>query len=199
MDAKTLVFFGKSGSGKGTQAKLLIDCLEQKTDKKVLYMETGARLRDFASGEGLSNKLTKDVMDHGKLMPEFLPVWIWSDFLLKNYTGNEHMILDGVSRRIHEASILTSAFKFYGIKNPHIVYLNTSRQFSYDLMKARGRKDDTDEYINSRLDWFEKEVMPVIEHFRTDPYYTFLDINGERSIEEVHQDILKQLCGGELS
>ncbi|OHA82818.1 MAG: hypothetical protein A2408_01785 [Candidatus Yonathbacteria bacterium RIFOXYC1_FULL_52_10] len=198
MDAKTLVFFGKSGSGKGTQAKLLIDCLKEKGDKEVLYMETGARLRDFTLGDGLSNKLTKEVMEHGKLMPEFLPVWIWSDFLLKQYTGNEHLILDGVSRRIHEASILTSAFKFYGVKNPHIVYLNTSRQFSYDLMKARGRKDDTDEYINSRLDWFEKEVLPVIEHFRSDPYYTFLDINGERSIEEVHQDIVKQVCGEEL-
>ena len=197
MDAKTLVFFGKSGSGKGTQAKLLIDCLKGKGDKEVLYMETGARLRDFALGDGLSNKLTKEVMEHGKLMPEFLPVWIWSDFLLKQYTGNEHLILDGVSRRIHEASILTSAFKFYGVKNPHIVYLNTSRQFSYDLMKARGRKDDTDEYINSRLDWFEKEVLPVIEHFRSDPYYTFLDINGERSIEEVQQDIIKQVCGEE--
>jgi len=193
MDKKTVLFFGKSGSGKGTQAKLLRDHLEKNTDRKVLYIETGDKLREFVKEDNYSSKLTKEIIGSGELMPEFLPIWLWSDHLVKNFTGEEHMILDGLSRRADEAPVLESALKFYKIKNPTVIYLNVSRKRAFELLKGRGRKDDTDEYINNRLDWFDENVVPAMDYFKNDGYATFVDINGEQSIEEVHTDVLKAL------
>jgi hypothetical protein len=36
-------------------------------------------------------------------------------------------------------------------------------------------------------------VRPAIDFFKNNEYYTFLAINGERSIEEVHADLIGQL------
>ncbi len=45
--------------------------------------------------------------------------------------------------------------------------------------------------IERRLDWYDNNVLPAIEFFRTKPEYTFIEINGEQSIEKTHSDILK--------
>lgn len=193
MNSKAFIFFGRSGCGKGTQAKLLTNYLEKNFDNKVLYLETGAKFREFKEYDNYSSSLTMEVLDHGGLMPEFLPIWLWSDFLVKNFTGNEHLILDGTARRIDEASVLDSAVRFYKIKNPYVIYIDVSYQRSFEMMKGRGRKDDTGEYIKSRLDWFEKDVIPAIEYFEQNNLYTFLKINGEQEIEDVHKDILGKI------
>jgi hypothetical protein len=36
-------------------------------------------------------------------------------------------------------------------------------------------------------------VAPTIEYFRNNPRYNFLNIPGERSIEEIHADIAQKL------
>jgi len=56
-----------------------------------------------------------------------------------------------------------------------------------------GRADDNKEAIERRKNAFEKDVDPVIEWYRTDPNIRFLDIDGERSIEEIHLDIVKKV------
>jgi len=192
MRPQTFIFFGRSGAGKGTQAKLLAKFLNEKTPRKALYIETGQRFREFIEqNDNFSSTLTRDVMENGGLMPEFLPIWIWTDFLVKNFSGEEHLVLDGLSRRIDEAPILENALRFYQRTDPYVVYLNVSREKAFAMMKQRGREDDTDEYINNRLDWFENTVIPVIEHFKTSDTFQFLDINGEGSIEKIHEDILR--------
>lgn len=191
MPQSAFIFFGRSGSGKGTQARLLLDFFAKEGDRKALYIETGQLLREFMEKEGLSSRLTKEVLADGGLMPEFLPIWLWTGFLVEYFTGEEHLIMDGVSRRMHEAPVLHDALKFYRVRAPFVVYLNVSRERAFAMMKGRGRKDDTDEYINNRLDWFDENVLPVIEYFKKADGVTFLDINGEQTIEEVHADILR--------
>ncbi|MEK7065915.1 MAG: nucleoside monophosphate kinase [Patescibacteria group bacterium] len=191
MQPLTFVFFGRSGSGKGTQAKLLMKFLREKTPRKVLYLETGQMLRDFMDRDTLSSRLTREVLEHGGLMPEFLPIWLWTGFLVQNFSGEEHLILDGASRRIHEAPILHDALKFYHVSKSFVVYLNVPRERAFAMLKGRGRKDDTDEHINKRLDWFDKNVLPVVDYFRTADRATLLEIDGTQSIEKVHEDILR--------
>lgn len=191
MPQSTFVFFGRSGSGKGTQARLLLDFFGKENSRKALYIETGQLLREFTQREGLSSRLTRQVLNDGGLMPEFLPIWLWTGFLVNNFSGEEHLVMDGVSRRMHEAPVLHDALKFYRVRTPYVVYLNVSREKAFAMMKGRGRKDDTDEYINNRLDWFDKNVLPVIEYFKKADGVIFLDINGEQPIEKVHEDILR--------
>ena len=193
MHPQAFIFFGSSGSGKGTQAKLLTEYLKETTNRGTLYIETGEKFREFKEKENLTSLLVKDIMDHGKLIPEFLPIWIWTDFIIKHFSGNEHLILDGLCRRVDEAPVLTSALKFYGFKNPCVIFLGLTEKVAYERMKGRQRKDDTDEYINSRLAWFQKEVIPAMNYLKNNSYYTFLDINGEQSIEDVHNEIISKI------
>lgn len=193
MTPQTFIFFGPSGSGKGTQAKLLIDYLKEKDpDRSVLYLETGAKLREFAVTDSFSARKTKEVIDNGGLMPEFLPIWLWSQFFVDNMTGEEHLVIDGISRQPHEALIIDSALKFYGMKNPTVISLEVSSEWATDKLDKRGRTDDGVEEIKKRMEWYKNNVMKALEHFKNNPYYKFVEINGEQTIEGVHEEILEK-------
>lgn len=191
MQPQTFIFFGRSGSGKGTQAKFLIEALTKKDpEKRVLYLETGQKFREFASEASYSAKLTKEIMEAGGLLPEFLPVWVWAEYLVRHVGGDEHMILDGLSRRAHEAVILDSAMKFYKRENPFIISIEVSREWASERLRNRGRSDDNNLDIEARMNWYDENVMKALDYFRQDPYYRFLSINGEQDMHAVHQEIL---------
>jgi adenylate kinase len=194
MHPQTFIFFGKSGSGKGTQAKLLAKYLETAKGRQPMYIETGQGFREFIKSESHTADLTKKVLSEGGLLPVFMPVWLWTDILVKNYDGTQDLILDGLCRRPAEAPVLDSALKFYNQKNPIVVYINVSDKWALDRMKERGRKDDTEEYIKSRLKWFEWNVVPAMAYFHEHPDYTFIEINGEQSVEDVHGQIISKLA-----
>lgn len=194
-DPQTFIFFGPSGSGKGTQANLLKEYLEtHDAERKTLYVETGQRFREFVSESTTHTRdLTKNVMDSGGLMPEFMPIWIWAQFFVDNYTGKEHLILDGLSRRAHEAPVLHGALDFYGIKNPVIVEIGVSRDWALERLLGRGRSDDDPVKITARLDWYWEQVMPALDYFKKLPDFRCISINGEQPIEKVHQDLLDSI------
>jgi len=192
MNSQAFVFFGRSGCGKGTQAKLLAEYLKEK-GKEVLYVETGSSFRKLSKGKNLTSKNIKNIIKDGHLIPVFLPIWIWTGFLIKNFTGKEDIILDGVCRRKEEAIALHSAFDFFKIKNPNIILMNVSKEWSYTRMMERKRIDDTPEKIHNRLSWYEKDVIPSIEYFKNKLGYNFFEINGEQTVEEVHKDIINKL------
>ena len=194
MTPQTFIFFGRSGSGKGTQATLLKEYIE-KTDpkRKVLYVETGAKFREFMAKNNYSNGLAKAVIDSGGLLPAFLPVWLWTDFFINNLTGTEHLVLDGLSRRAIEAPVLDSAMHFYNRENPYVIVVNTSETWARERLLARGRHDDSVPDINRRLAWYKSDVEPTLEFFRHNSHYQFIEINGEQKIEAVHKELMSKL------
>ena len=190
MQPQTFLFFGPSGSGKGTQAKLLKEFLEQKDpDRKVLYLETGEKLREFAQGDSYTAKRTKETLESGGLMPEFMAVTVWSKFFIENVSGDEHIILDGISRREHEAIIVDSVMKFYERKEPCVISIEVSPHWATERLMERGRVDDKEEEIKKRMAWYEKNVVSALSHFKNNSYYKFIEVNGEQSIEEVRKEI----------
>ncbi|TSC70256.1 MAG: adenylate kinase [Parcubacteria group bacterium Gr01-1014_46] len=195
MSPKTFIFFGPSGAGKGTQAKILIEYLKKNDpDRTTLYIETGQRFRDFITEASYTATKTKEIIDNGGLLPEFLPIWIWSEYFVKHVSGDEHMVLDGLSRRAHEAPILNSAMKFYKREKPFVISMEVSRDWAKDRLLSRERGDDNIGQIEKRLDWFEKNVLPAIEYFKNNEFYNFITINGEQTIEEVNKEIMDK-CG----
>ena len=194
MNSKAFIFFGRSGCGKGTQAKLLADFLKMK-NREVIYTETGNQFREFIKSENYSGKLASNILKEGGLIPVFLPIWIWTGIMVNNFTGEQDLILDGVCRRYEEAVALDSAFDFYKIEKPNVILINVSKDWSYTRMIERKRADDTPEKIQNRLTWYEKDVLPSIEYFRKNAGYNFIEINGEQSVEDVHQDIISALGG----
>jgi adenylate kinase family enzyme len=82
---------------------------------------------------------------------------------------------------------------FYKIEKPTVIYIKTSDEWCFARLKARGRGDDSDEYIKSRLSWFEWNVVPAISYFYDNKDYNFFEIDGERTIEEVHADLISKV------
>lgn len=194
MQPQTFIFFGPSGSGKGTQAKLLQEELQKRDpNRKILYIETGKKFRELAETDSFTAKEIKKVINSGGLLPEFLPIWVWTEIMINNVTGDEHIFMDGLSRQPKEAPVLDSAIRFYNRKNPLVISIDVSDDWATARLKGRGRSDDSDEEIKKRLNWYHENVRPVLEFFKNNPYYKFISINGEQAIEAVHQELMDKL------
>jgi adenylate kinase len=192
MQPQTIILFGRSGSGKGTQAKLLEEYIEKNDNRKVLYFQTGEGLRALSKRDTHTGSLINKTLSEGLLVPEFLPIWTWTDFFIQNFTGDEHIILDGVGRRANEVPVLDSALQFFG-RNATLLVVDISEECARDRLISRGRSDDTDESISKRLSWYATNVVPAIDMFKDKHGHKIMVIDGERSIEEIHKDILSKL------
>lgn len=188
---------GRAGAGKGTQAKHLIEALKKSDPKRnIVIVETGVEFRKFIDGTGYTAKLGKDIVDGGRLMPAFMPIYLWAKTLVEKYTGDEHIIFDGTPRLLMEAMTLDSLFPFYELGKPWVIYLDIDHDESVTRLTKRaveGRKDDHPDAIERRRLAFENEIRPSIEYYRTNPNVNFLDIDGEQAIEAVHADIVKRI------
>ncbi len=103
---QTFVFIGRSGCGKGTQAKLLMEHLKQvEPERAVYYLETGAKFREFLDKGYPSSELARRRMDAGERQPDFLAVYMWSHLFVENMKGDEPLVLDGTPRSILEAQV----------------------------------------------------------------------------------------------
>ncbi len=192
---KAFIFVGRSGCGKGMQAKLFIEKFKEKNpEDSFYYLESGEKFRDFIKQGTFSGELSKHVMHSGKLQPEFLAVWVWSNLIVENLKMGDHLILDGTPRKLREAHILETAFDFYGFKDVYVIHLDITREESKRRLAVRGRFDDKDpEEVEKRLEWFDIEVAPTIDFYVNNPRYKYIHINGEQEVEGTHQEILTKL------
>lgn len=191
MIPQTFIFIGRSGCGKGTQADLLRHHLETlPAPRPVLSFETGELFRKFIEGESITQVRARDIARRGERQPDFLAVWMWVGVLVEQTTGEEHIIIDGAPRALHEAHMLDSALSFYGRIPAWVIYLDVSRTWAEKRLRARGREDDQSEReIKKRLDWFETDVEPALKHLKESAAYRFITVSGEQSVEEVHERI----------
>lgn len=189
----TIIFIGRSGCGKGTQADLFKNRLHRLDEGKhhILYVESGQHFRQFIRGKSFTSHLSKRTYEQDERQPDFLASWMWSNILLEELEENMHIIFDGAPRSRPEAEIVTNALHFYSRRRPTVIHLDVSREWSEERLLKRGRSDDlTLAKIDKRLDWFDRDVAPALEYFKNNPYYRFLKIDGEQSIEKVHSDII---------
>jgi adenylate kinase len=191
---QTFMFFGRSGSGKGTQVKLLKEYLKEKDiDKNLFSFSTGDGFREFFKKNTYASNLAKDITQNGELQPLFLTISIWGNAFLDNLKSNDHIFMDGYPRRQKEAEILDEALRFLGRENIIIINFDVSREVSKQRMLGRMREDDTEINIETRLNWYDNEVVPTINYLKNLPGYFYFEINGERSIEEIHKDIISKI------
>lgn len=194
-DKRFVIMIGRSGCGKGTQAELLRDYLKTVDGNDVLHITTGGNFREFLKSNTYSSEHSKEIIKSGGLMPEFLAVWNWSSILIEKLVGEESVILDGAPRKMLELTALNTAIEFYSYKNPLVIYLDVSESWAKERLAERGREDDNDEAeISKKMSWFEMDVLPCVDWYKNvDKRYTFLHINGERSIDEIHEDIISRI------
>ncbi len=200
MTPKTFIFIGRSGCGKGTQAKIIRQHIEamDPDHRRVMYLETGERFREFIKGPSFSHRLAAEVASSGGRQPDFLAVWNWAHVLIEEMTGEEHLIVDGMPRAYEEALVFNTAITFYKRERPAVVFLDVSREWSetrlLERSRTEGRSDDASlALIARRLKWFDTDVMPAVRYFQDHPGYNFVHVNGEQPIEQVAKDIMERL------
>jgi adenylate kinase len=194
-----IVLFGSPGSGKGTQAKLLTDCLG------IPHVSTGEMLREgVRSGRGITPK-TAAKMHAGILVKDEVVDAMVQDRLSRPDAANG-FVLDGYPRTLVQAEHLTGWLKARSIRevvihlavdyNVIIARLTGRRECPrcgtpYNVLlrppkvdelcdldgeKLVRREDDREDVIRARLDAYEQQTRPVLEFLRT---------NGGRVIEVV--------------
>ena len=190
----TILLIGRSGCGKGTQAELLVDFFK-KRGEQVIYIYTGEHLRELSEQNNLTGKfIAERIMKQGGLTPTAFAVYSWTKDLIEKFQGKTHLIFDGSPRTKNEAVIMDEIFEFYGLRDVYPVLIDVSREEAFKRLKARARFDDTDESINHRLDYFEKDVAPAIDYYKGESKNKLRVVDGNpRDIDKIHSDVLKIL------
>lgn len=193
MQKQTFLLYGRSGSGKGTQAQMLQSFLESQGGE-VLYLETGREFRNFIQDKNFVSEKVRSLVNNGGFAPAFLPIWLWTDYLVRRSNNTEHFILDGLARMEHESPVLDSALQFFDRTLVHVVFIDVSADWAFERMMGRGRSDDKPDVIRNRVSAFEHDTVAAMRYFRHRTGYVFHEINGEQTVEQVHNDILS-VCG----
>ncbi len=192
MNPITVLFFGPQGAGKGTQVKLLIEELQKRSPRGVIHIDMGQLLRDMIARGGYTAELTNEIVGVGKRMPDFMPIYLTTDAIVRKFSGEEHIIADGLARGPDQTRGWDDAMVFYKRPDYQIIALELSEADSIKRLLARGRSDDTEDAIKKRLSWHKAEVEPQLEYMQSQGR-TIHRVDGARDIQVIHEDIKKRL------
>ncbi|MGE4555107.1 MAG: nucleoside monophosphate kinase, partial [Candidatus Paceibacterota bacterium] len=104
-----VIFLGKPGSGKGTQAKLLEERLG------LNYVGSGELLRERKKRKDFTGEKIAKTIDKGGLVPTPVIFKLWLDEFDKLKTKNnlKGVVIDGSPRKILEAYLIDEALDWY--------------------------------------------------------------------------------------
>ena len=130
-----LILFGPPGSGKGTQAKMLVE------KYGLTHISTGDLFRnEIGNGTPLGLK-AKSFMDAGKLVPDEVTIGMLENKV--NETNNHKgYILDGFPRTIAQSEALDNFFKSHNTEVTHLVALDVTDDEIVTRLLERGKLPD---------------------------------------------------------
>lgn len=177
------VLIGIQGAGKSTQGNLLSEKL------KIPYLSTGHIFRELAKEKTSLGRYIKEVMNAGYLIPDKKTVEIVDEYL-KRPEYKEGYIMDGFPRTVTQAD-------FFKDGADKVIYLRVSDGEALKRLTFRNgsgeqvRADETPAAVAKRIESFHKFTEPVLEYYRKRGM--LVEIDGEKSIDEIQQDILESL------
>lgn len=185
MNLNTIVFLGKPGSGKGTQAKLL----SEKTGWPVTV--SGNLFRALAQEDSFAGRKTKHENDQGLLGPDWFAMYFFQRSILA-VPENEGVIFDGFGRKVPEAKNVIDVLTW--LERPfRAVHIKVSdEEIRNRLLKrgtSSGRLDDM--HVEKRLEEYRTYTDPSIELFRAAG--VLVEVDGEGTVEEIHERIVSGL------
>ena len=180
---KHLLFLGPPGAGKGTQAALLSEA------NSYLHLSTGELLRkeiDLNTDLGIQ---VKDIMHKGELVSNQLVLEIVKKNLDKN---NKGWILDGYPRNLSQVNSLNDVLMNINQPLEIVFYLDIPDEVLIERLILRGRKDDNEETIKTRLNIYKKTTKPLIEYFRDLSLLEY--INADNDLKTISSDIKQKMA-----
>jgi adenylate kinase len=191
---KVVIYIGPQGSGKGTQAKLLQQFLqEHDPDREILSIDTGQNFRQIMSGQGYSAGKIRESINRGDLQPDWMPAWLFVNSFVDNYEPGMHIIVDGIPRTLEQAKRVDEVLDYYGLDSVNVIKLDIDQDQTIARLINRGRVDDNETAIKHRLSQYREQTLPVIQYFKNSERYQVSTIAGGQHIEKVTTDIFKVL------
>lgn len=181
---QSIVFMGKITSGKGTQARNVLDNFGG-----TLY-SNGDKLRATAKLSTPFGEKMKETYEEGLLMPEWIASY-WMTHALVSEFPDSNIVFEGVARKPNEAELFDEIHHW--IHRPYVVfYLNISDEVVYERSKGRSRDAiDMEQIVDKRLNEYHTYTEQSIEFFRSKG--VLVDIDGTLPIEDVKQQIINYL------
>lgn len=183
-----IVLLGAPGSGKGTQATILTE------REGVPHISTGVLLRAAVEEGTALGRKARSIMDRGELVPDDVMLGLIEERLQARDAGRG-FILDGYPRNLNQAAALDELLERLGKPLDLAIQIDVDAEQVIARIARRaqeeGRSDDSEETVRKRMQVYEEQTAPVVDHYARKGLLT--RVLGEGSIEEVNQRIMAAL------
>ena len=183
-----IVILGPPGSGKGTQAAMLVEELG------VPHISTGALLRNAAKRGTELGLAAKAITDKGELVPDN----IMSDMIEERLSRDDvsgGFILDGYPRNVAQAISLDEMLERLNTPADEAIHIDIDPEQIIKRIARRaeveGRSDDTKETVRNRMRVYAEQTAPVADYYAERGILTRVLGDGDK--EEILQRILSVL------
>ena len=180
---KHLLFLGPPGAGKGTQASLLSEAYSY------LHLSTGELLRKEIDLDTYLGKQVKDIMNKGELVSDQLVLEIVKKNLDKEHNG---WILDGYPRNLSQVNSLNDVLISINQPLEIVFYLDIPDKVLIKRLLMRGRKDDNEETIKTRLKIYKETTSPLIEYYKNLSLLEYINADGD--LKTISADIKQKMA-----
>lgn len=188
MEPNTILFIGRPGSGKGTQAEMLSKRLNWR------IVSSGNQFREMRNGEGPLSDRVRAAYDQGQLLPDWFADYLFAQGVL-NLPPEEGVILEGFGRSRPQAELMQKMLSWLG-RRIKVVHLSVSEDETLrrqlERAKTDNRPDSNDEQkVKARLAEYAANTEPALAFFKEQG--VLVDIDGEPDVETIHNDIVSKL------
>ena len=179
---RQLILLGPPGSGKGTQAEILCRAIG------IPHVSTGEMLRHHVEQGTEMGLRAKEIMDAGDLVPDEVVIAM-VDERLGLPDAECGFLLDGFPRTTAQAEPLEAVLDARPVD---VILLEVPEEEIVVRMLARGRDDDTEEAVRTRLERYREQTEPLIDFYSGKGVLRRVD--GEGSVGEVLSRIVEVLA-----
>ena len=180
---KYLLFLGPPGAGKGTQASLISE------SNAYLHLSTGELLRHEVDKKTNLGIKIKEIINSGKLVDDHLVLEIVKQNLVLSKKG---WILDGYPRNISQADSLTKVLEQLNQPIEKVFYINLSEDILVKRLINRGRTDDNEKIIRTRLEIYKETTQPLIAYYKNLNILEYID--GDRDLKIISDEIKQKIA-----
>jgi adenylate kinase len=177
-----LLFVGPPGAGKGTQAQAVAGELG------LAHVSTGEMFRALDESTDLGRRV-KDIMASGAYVPDSIVIEMLEERISQEDAAGGY-ILDGFPRTLPQAEALDDFLGDAGLDAVVLFVVDTEE--IVQRMMARGRADDTEAAIRTRLEVYKEQTEPLIAKY--DQRSIVKRVDGMGGIEEITNRVLTELA-----
>ena len=211
-----IILLGAQASGKGTQAEMLTQMLG------IPHVSSGDLFREEIEKRTAIGLKVQAYLNSGALVPDDLTVAMILR-RLQQPDCQPGVLMDGFPRTLAQAKALDDGMCAHGKQINVVIYLNVPREKLFQRISGRfickahqhvyniyshppkvpgicdldrselfQRSDDMGDAVQYRLDTFFNQTLHLMDYYGKQG--KVLEVNGDQTIERVHQIIVDAVC-----